>query len=62
MGAWSESRDSFKFFKVISNKLAFSALKLLVGCQEEYPAVQKLSDEVLAWLSVWSEVQIMWSM
>ena len=40
MGAWwSESRDSFKFCKVISNKLAFSALKLLVGYQEEYPAV-----------------------
>jgi len=27
---------------------AFSALTLLVGCQEEHPASKKLSDEVLA--------------
>ena len=37
---------------------AFSALTLLVGRQEERPACKKLSDEVLVWLSVWSEVQI----
>ena len=36
---------------------AFSALMLLVGWQEEYPACKKLSGVVLAWLSVWSEVQ-----
>ena len=30
---------------------AFSALTLLVGCQEEHPACKNLSDEVLAWLS-----------
>jgi len=30
----------------------FSALTLLVGCQEEHPACKKLSGEVLAWLSV----------
>jgi len=36
---------------------AFSALTLLVGQQEGHPACKKLSDEVLAWLSVWSEVQ-----
>ena len=36
---------------------AFSALTLLVGQQEGHPAVKKLSSEVLAWLSVWSEVQ-----
>ena len=29
----------------------------LVGWQEGHPACKKLSDEVLAWLSVWSEVQ-----
>jgi len=29
----------------------------LVGRQEGHPACKKLSDEVLAWLSVWSEVQ-----
>jgi len=31
---------------------------LLVGRQEEHPACKKLSDEVLAWLSVWSEMQM----
>jgi len=42
---------------------AFSALTLLVGRQEEHPACKKLTDEVLVWLSVWSEVQIVciWS-
>jgi len=43
--------------------LAFSALTLLVGWQEGHPACKNLSGEVLAWLSVWSEVQIIciWS-
>ena len=36
---------------------AFSALTLLVGRHEEHPACKKLSCGVLAWLSVWSEVQ-----
>jgi len=36
---------------------AFSALRLLVGRQEGHPACKKLSGGVLAWLSVWSEVQ-----
>ena len=36
---------------------AFSASTLLVGRQEGHPACKKLSGEVLAWLSVWSEVQ-----
>jgi len=36
---------------------AFSALTLLVGRQEGHPACKKLSGEVLAWLSVWSDVQ-----
>jgi len=35
----------------------FSALTLLVGQQEGRPACKKLSGEVLAELSVWSEVQ-----
>ena len=30
---------------------AFSALTLLVGCQEGHPAGKNLTDEVLAWLS-----------
>jgi len=36
---------------------AFGALTLLVGRQEGHPACKKLSSGVLAWLSVWSEVQ-----
>jgi len=34
----------------------WSALILLVGHQKGHPACKKLGDEVLAWLSVWSEV------
>ena len=37
---------------------AFSALTLLVGRQEGHPACKKLSVVVLAWLFVWSDVQI----
>ena len=40
-----------------SSSFAFSALTLLVGRQEGHPACKKLSSGVLAWLSVWSEVQ-----
>ena len=42
---------------IIAYIFAFSALTLLVGRQEGHPACKKLSREVLAWLSVWSEVQ-----
>jgi len=38
--------------------MAFSAVALLVGCHEEHPACKKLSDEVLAWLFVWSKVHM----
>jgi len=44
--------------KLQARTIVFSALTLLVRRQEEHPACQKSSDEVLAWLSVWSEVQI----
>jgi len=37
---------------------AVSALTLLVGRQEEHPACKKWSDEVLVWLSAWSEVNL----
>jgi len=37
---------------------SFSALTLLVGQQEGHPACKKLSGVVLAWLFVWSDVQI----
>jgi len=40
-----------------AGRIAFSALALLVGRQEGHPACKKLSCGVLAWLSVWSEVQ-----
>jgi len=36
---------------------AFSDLTLLVGRQERHPACKKLSGEMLASLSVWSELQ-----
>ena len=32
-------------------RFAFSALKLLAGCQEGHPARKNLTDEVLVWLS-----------
>jgi len=42
---------------------AISALTLFLGRQEEHPACNKLSDRVPAWLSVWSEMQMIciWS-
>jgi len=41
---------------------AFSALTLLVGRQEGHPVCKKLSGGVLAWLSLWSNVQTcIWS-
>jgi len=50
---------SFHYFFYVSCLqllIAFSALTLLVGRQEEHPACEKSSDELLAWLSVWSEM------
>ena len=44
-------------FYLLSVVCAFSALMLLVGQQEGHLACKKLSAGVLAWLSVWSEVQ-----
>ena len=41
----------------VSSVIAFSTLALFVGRQEGHPACKKLSGGVLAWLSVWSEVQ-----
>jgi len=43
--------------RIIQPLIAFSALTLLVGQQEGHPVCNKLSSEVLAWLSVWNEVQ-----
>jgi len=47
----------FLLFLIFHQFFAFSALTLLVGQQEGHPACKKLSGGVLAWLSVWSEVQ-----
>jgi len=41
----------------MSETMAFSAVTLLVGRQEGHPACKNLSGGVLAWLSIWSEVQ-----
>jgi len=43
---------------MLANIVPSVLLMLLVGRQEVHPACKKLSGEVLAWLSVWSEVQI----
>jgi len=42
---------------IFSYPLSFSALTLLVGQQEGHSACKKLSGRVLAWLSVWGELQ-----
>jgi len=42
----------------VDDVFAFSASTLLVGPQEDHPACEILSDEVLAWLFVMSEVQM----
>jgi len=49
--------EQFCHFVTLFMIYAFSALTLLVGQQEGHPACKKLSSGVLAWLSVWSEVQ-----
>ena len=52
-----KNSQNFYAFIHILQQFAFSALTLLVGQQEGHLACKKLSGEVLAWLSVWSEVQ-----
>ena len=49
--------DLFIIIIIRTSGFAFSALTLLVGRQEGHPACKKQSGGVLAWLSVWSEVQ-----
>ena len=44
--------STFNLFFVYYQQFVFSALMLLVRWQEEHPACKKLSDGVLAWLSV----------
>jgi len=45
-------------YTIFGNSIAFSALMLLFGWKEGQWACKKLSGGVLAWLSVWGEVQI----
>ena len=44
-------------------RYAFTVLMLLVRRQEGHPACKNLSGELLSWLFVWSELQIIciWS-
>jgi len=42
---------------IIITIVAFSALTLLVGLQEGHVACIRLSGGVLAWLSLWSDMQ-----
>ena len=49
--------ENGQLMTVILKCFAFSDLALLVGQQEGHPACKKLSGGVLAWLSVWSELQ-----
>ena len=53
----SDEQMAFRFKSSLAYTCAFSALTLLVGRQEGHPACKKQSGGVLAWLSVWSEVQ-----
>jgi len=60
LALWSRSQFRSRSFGLVLNNInkryaAFSALTLLVGRQEGHPACKK--TEVLASLSVWSEVQ-----
>jgi len=53
---YAANRHTYYYYFSISHSVTFSALTLLVGRQEGHPACEKLSGEVLAWLSVWSKV------
>jgi len=68
MDIFLDSRGNVQFvvcylFYFLCCIVVFSSLTLLVGHQEEHRACKKLSDEVLVWISVWCEVQIVciWS-
>ena len=50
---WSSPQHS----TALSTPFPWALSTLLVGRREQHPACKKLSGEVLAWFSVWSEVQ-----
>ena len=49
--------DCIPYWLLSAYNIDFSALTLLVGQLEGHPACKKLSDGLLALLSVWNEVQ-----
>ena len=53
----SPGKRAVKWYVYVYVWHPFSALMLLVGRQEGHPACKKTSGGVLAWLSVWSEMQ-----
>jgi len=53
---WNTKRHTHR--QTIPPVVISSALMLLVGHQKEHSACEKLSDEVLAWLSVCSQEQM----
>jgi len=58
-GLVNYSALNFFFISFMCNfQCAFSALTLLFGRQKGHPACKKLIGGMLAWLPVWSEVQI----
>jgi len=57
IGFPSKSSLFFMYYILMCYIYAFSTLTLLVGQQEGHPACKKLSGGVLAWLSVWREMQ-----
>jgi len=67
MYAWKVYKNSnntaYKLSYTLFKQLVFSSLTPLAVRHVQHPACNKLSDELLAWLSVCSEVQIIcvWS-
>ena len=49
--------DRMNIKNVSSSSLCLQCFEAVVGRQEGHPACKKLSGGVLAWLSVWCEVQ-----
>jgi len=58
VGQYQKKHSPNKVSYLLTQNYVFSALTLLVGRQEGHPACKKLSGGVLAWLFVWSNVQI----
>jgi len=63
--AWHLNKQNYSAISPVllqnsnSATVAFSAVTLSLRRQEEHLACKSFTDEVLVWLSVWSEVQIL---